>query len=95
MVELVDAAFRTLMLHPPAAHPSPVSRMPATLAPCPRATLAPGPPQVYRLMQLQQSVDIFLSHDWPTGIARYGNMQQLLARKVGRSNVAGKSAQSP
>ncbi|GIL81793.1 hypothetical protein Vretimale_1395 [Volvox reticuliferus] len=38
--------------------------------------------EVFRLLQLQQPVDIFLSHDWPTGIAQYGNTQQLLARKA-------------
>ncbi|EFJ51349.1 hypothetical protein VOLCADRAFT_79829, partial [Volvox carteri f. nagariensis] len=38
--------------------------------------------EVYRLLQLQQPVDIFLSHDWPTNIARYGNTAQLLARKA-------------
>ncbi|GLC41533.1 hypothetical protein PLESTB_001000700 [Pleodorina starrii] len=37
--------------------------------------------EVYRLMQMTQPVDIFLSHDWPTNIARYGNTAQLLARK--------------
>ncbi|GLI69873.1 hypothetical protein VaNZ11_014590 [Volvox africanus] len=38
--------------------------------------------EVYRLLQLQQPIDIFLSHDWPAGIARYGNTEQLLSRKA-------------
>ena len=37
---------------------------------------------VYRLKQLQQPLDIFLSHDWPRGIANHGNLQQLLSRKA-------------
>ncbi|GAX78087.1 hypothetical protein CEUSTIGMA_g5529.t1 [Chlamydomonas eustigma] len=37
--------------------------------------------EVYRLMQIKQPVDIFLSHDWPTNIANYGNKEQLLSRK--------------
>jgi lariat debranching enzyme len=39
-------------------------------------------PQVFRLLQLQQPTDVFLSHDWPSNIARYGNLQQLLSRKA-------------
>ena len=37
---------------------------------------------VYRLKQLQQPLDVFLSHDWPRGIAKHGKLQQLLARKA-------------
>ncbi len=37
---------------------------------------------VYRLKQLQHPLDIFLSHDWPRGIANHGNLQQLLSRKA-------------
>ena len=37
---------------------------------------------VYRLKQLQQPLDIFLSHDWPRGIANHGNLQQLLSKKA-------------
>ena len=38
--------------------------------------------QVHRLMQLQEAVDIFVSHDWPVGIANYGNKAALLAKKT-------------
>ncbi|KAH8363840.1 hypothetical protein KR200_010536 [Drosophila serrata] len=37
--------------------------------------------EVFRLKQLSGRVDIFLSHDWPTGIYEYGNKAQLLRRK--------------
>ncbi len=40
--------------------------------------------EVYRLAQLDPSrtpLDVFLSHDWPSGIARHGNMQQLFRAK--------------
>lgn len=37
--------------------------------------------EVHRLMQLQQPLDVFLSHDWPLGIAGFGNQHQLLQRK--------------
>eukprot|EP00300_Choanocystis_sp_HF-7_P010029 c16750_g1_i3.p1 GENE.c16750_g1_i3~~c16750_g1_i3.p1 ORF type:complete len:501 (+),score=95.63 c16750_g1_i3:220-1503(+) len=37
---------------------------------------------VWRLAQLTpDSVDVFLSHDWPQGIAMHGNTQSLLRRK--------------
>ncbi len=32
---------------------------------------------VYRLMQLRQPLDIFLSHDWPSRIADHGDKAQL------------------
>lgn len=37
--------------------------------------------EVYRLLQIQQPVDVFLSHDWPLGIAQYGDQEGLLRRK--------------
>ncbi|XP_052845098.1 LOW QUALITY PROTEIN: lariat debranching enzyme [Drosophila gunungcola] len=37
--------------------------------------------EVFRLKQLSGKVDIFLSHDWPTGIYEYGNKAQLLRKK--------------
>lgn len=37
--------------------------------------------EVYRLMQLQQPLDVFLSHDWPRGIAHHGDTAQLLRNK--------------
>ncbi|KAL1516896.1 hypothetical protein ABEB36_000732 [Hypothenemus hampei] len=36
---------------------------------------------VFRLKQLTQPIDIFLSHDWPTGICNYGNVEKLLKTK--------------
>lgn len=36
---------------------------------------------VYRLKQLSGKIDIFLSHDWPTNIAQFGNLKQLLKKK--------------
>ncbi|CAA0831569.1 Lariat debranching enzyme [Striga hermonthica] len=36
---------------------------------------------VKKLMQVQEPIDIFLSHDWPRGITDYGNSQNLLRRK--------------
>lgn len=37
--------------------------------------------EIFRLKQLQEPVDIFLSHDWPRGIYQYGNTKALLKRK--------------
>ena len=37
---------------------------------------------VHRLFQLSGSVDIFLSHDWPQQICRFGDSEQLFARKA-------------
>lgn len=37
--------------------------------------------EVYRLQQLQQHVDVFLSHDWPRNMANYGNTGALLSKK--------------
>ncbi|EDW76710.1 uncharacterized protein Dwil_GK19869 [Drosophila willistoni] len=37
--------------------------------------------EVFRLKQLSGKVDIFMSHDWPTGIYEYGNKEHLLKRK--------------
>eukprot|EP00198_Chlamydomonas_reinhardtii_P005678 XP_001695014.1 RNA lariat debranching enzyme [Chlamydomonas reinhardtii] len=52
--------------------------------------------RVYRLLQLLTPTDIFLSHDWPTNIARYGNTAQLLSRKSFlRSEVEDGSLGSP
>ncbi|DBA70331.1 TPA: hypothetical protein ACH3X2_011753 [Trebouxia sp. C0005] len=36
---------------------------------------------VYRLLQIQRPLDVFLSHDWPRGIAHHGNKAQLLRAK--------------
>lgn len=36
---------------------------------------------VHKLMQLEEPIDIFLSHDWPVGIADYGNWKELIQRK--------------
>ena len=32
-------------------------------------------------MQIQQPIDIFLTHDWPRNIANYGNKAALLSKK--------------
>ena len=37
--------------------------------------------EVYRLLRLRQPLDVFLSHDWPQGIARHGDLNRLLQRK--------------
>ncbi|XP_017074152.2 lariat debranching enzyme [Drosophila eugracilis] len=37
--------------------------------------------EVFRLKQLSGRVDIFLSHDWPTGIYEYGDKHKLLRKK--------------
>lgn len=37
--------------------------------------------EVFRLKQISQPVDIFLSHDWPVGIYNHGNIGQLLKKK--------------
>ncbi|TYG96967.1 hypothetical protein ES288_A11G396000v1 [Gossypium darwinii] len=36
---------------------------------------------VHKLMQLEEPIDIFLSHDWLLGITDYGNWQQLVCYK--------------
>lgn len=36
---------------------------------------------VFQLGQIQQPIDIFLSHDWPRNIAHHGDLQGLLRRK--------------
>ena len=37
--------------------------------------------EVYRLMKLRGTFDVFLSHDWPARIAFSGNKERLLQRK--------------
>ncbi|KAK0182248.1 hypothetical protein PV327_000406 [Microctonus hyperodae] len=37
--------------------------------------------EIFRLKQLSEKIDIFLSHDWPRGISKYGNERELLRRK--------------
>ena len=36
---------------------------------------------VYRLLQIHRHLDVFLSHDWPRGIANFGNKAQLFRAK--------------
>ncbi|MCL7030154.1 hypothetical protein MKW94_005633 [Papaver nudicaule] len=36
---------------------------------------------VYKLMQVEEPIDIFLSHDWPIGITDYGDCRKLLEIK--------------
>ncbi|KAL6065624.1 lariat debranching enzyme [Balamuthia mandrillaris] len=38
--------------------------------------------EVWKMLQIAQPIDIFMSHDWPRGIARYGNTHQLLQWKT-------------
>jgi lariat debranching enzyme len=35
----------------------------------------------WKLSKLREPVDIILSHDWPLGIARHGNIEDLLSKK--------------
>ena len=37
--------------------------------------------EVYRLLQLKEPLDIFLSHDWPRGVAHHGDKNQLFRAK--------------
>ena len=36
---------------------------------------------IYRLLQIHRPLDVFLSHDWPRGIAHHGNKAQLFRAK--------------
>ena len=36
---------------------------------------------VFKLKQLKDPVDIFVSHDWPLGITECGNWEKLIQRK--------------
>ncbi|KAI9304155.1 Metallo-dependent phosphatase-like protein [Cunninghamella echinulata] len=36
---------------------------------------------VQKLLQIQKPMDIFLSHDWPRGVERYGDLNSLLLAK--------------
>lgn len=36
---------------------------------------------VHKLMQVEEPIDIFLSHDWPVGITDHGNLKNLLRQK--------------
>lgn len=36
---------------------------------------------VHKLKQIQEPLDIFISHDWPRGITAFGNVDQLLRHK--------------
>ncbi|MGH0162863.1 UNVERIFIED_CONTAM: hypothetical protein FKN15_064646 [Acipenser sinensis] len=52
--------------------------------------------EVFKLKQIRQPMDIFLSHDWPRGIYHYGNKSQLLKRKSFlREEVESNSLGSP
>ncbi|XP_043262824.1 lariat debranching enzyme [Colletes gigas] len=37
--------------------------------------------EIFRLKQLSGNIDIFLSHDWPAGVTKYGNENMLLKGK--------------
>ena len=36
---------------------------------------------VFQMAQIQEHLDIFMSHDWPLGIARHGNLNELMRYK--------------
>jgi len=36
---------------------------------------------VYQMAHIKEKVDIFLSHDWPLGIAKHGNLSELFKYK--------------
>ena len=36
---------------------------------------------VFKLKQVQGDIDVFLSHDWPRGIAQFGNKHELFRKK--------------
>uniref|UniRef100_A0A8C9RFB4 Debranching RNA lariats 1 n=1 Tax=Scleropages formosus TaxID=113540 RepID=A0A8C9RFB4_SCLFO len=37
--------------------------------------------EIFKLKQIRQPMDIFMSHDWPRGIYHYGSTEQLLRKK--------------
>lgn len=37
--------------------------------------------EVFKLKQIEEPIDIFLSHDWPLGITEYGNWEKLVSQK--------------
>lgn len=37
---------------------------------------------VHKLMQIEEPIDIFISHDWPLGITDFGNWQKLIKKKT-------------
>ncbi len=37
--------------------------------------------EIFKLLQIQEKIDIMLSHDWPRGIVEHGNHQELFRRK--------------
>lgn len=37
---------------------------------------------VYKMLQVKQPLDFFLSHDWPRGIEKFGNTKALLDLKT-------------
>ncbi|XP_063167803.1 lariat debranching enzyme [Candoia aspera] len=52
--------------------------------------------EVFKLKQLKQPMDIFLSHDWPRSIYHYGNKKLLLKKKsFFRSEVENNTLGSP
>jgi hypothetical protein len=63
---------------------------------CPAVNAAPNriPTAVDVFMQLKRHVDIGLSHDWPRGIARHGDLNGLLRAKSFLRNEASSPAAS-
>lgn len=36
---------------------------------------------VHKLMQVEEPIDIFVSHDWPLGVTDHGNWKDLISDK--------------
>jgi lariat debranching enzyme len=36
---------------------------------------------IYKMLQVKEAMDVFLSHDWPLGIEQYGDTRALLRAK--------------
>ena len=36
---------------------------------------------VYKMLQVKEPMDVFLSHDWPLGIEQYGDTKGLIHKK--------------
>ncbi|XP_014479878.1 PREDICTED: lariat debranching enzyme-like [Dinoponera quadriceps] len=52
--------------------------------------------EIFRLKQLSGKIDIFLSHDWPAGVTKYGDEDALLKRKpFFRSDIESNTLGSP
>ena len=66
---------------PPPPHPQGHYERPPYSASSMRSAYHVRELEVHRLARLARPLDIFLSHDWPQGIARHGDMNHLFQRK--------------